>query len=282
MKYFFSHFCSYMFVFGLLTLSKTIRSINLQCNFEDQVTVYGYEYSCVAKNFRTTLNDRNVTEVRGIHAQNSSNHNVKQLMIEKQTCTYLPLNIGSFFTYLEILYVMNSKVQHLIKGDLDGLNNLKVFDVSHNPIEELKADFFIKSLSIQTVSFNDCHLKFIDPAALDLLVNLDHAIFTNNICIDSEDDDDYIDDLKAEIIKHCSNETEEYEHDQSEGFHNSTSSNSLDSGNSLSVQSQNILIFTGVVCFLLLVLVAFHCFKNRTKLRERWIELHETLISDEA
>ena len=281
MKYIFNSFFKCTFVFVLLTLSKTTKSIVLQCKFENISTVYGYEYSCVAENVRTILNDRNITEVRGNHDQNSSDHSVKRLMIKNQTCPYLPLNIGSFFTNLESLYVMNSKVQHLLKGDLNGLNNLKVFDVSHNPIEKLEADFFTELLSIHTVSFYNCRLKFIDPTALDSLVNLEHATFTKNICIDFQDDDDYIEDLKAEIIKNCSNYTEEFEHDQSEEFQNSTCLTCIHSRNSTSAKTIIILIIIGVVSLLCLVFGVFQISKYRVTLRERWMELDERLIADE-
>lgn len=163
---------------------------------------HGYEYTCIAKNFRTSLNDRSITDVKGDHLPDKTDLDVKQLMIKKQACPYLPLNISAYFKNLQIYYVMNSNTYHLLKGDLDGLNFLKIFDVSHNPMEQLGSGFFEGHESIEIVSFYDCHLKIIAPDALNPLTNLQEAYFQINSCIDFDAKSD-IAGLKIEIADKC-------------------------------------------------------------------------------
>lgn len=112
----------------------TSSAIVLECEFRQQVSHWGVEYACVATRLKTSLNDRTVASINGQHVSGMTNDDVKKIFIKKQSCPYLPLNFGAHFTNLETLYVMNSNVQHLLDGDLAGLKKLKVFDVSHNPV----------------------------------------------------------------------------------------------------------------------------------------------------
>lgn len=173
-------------------------------------TYLGYHYSCVAENFRTSLNDREITEINGTHVAGKTHNDVKKLYIKKQFCPYLPLKVGDFFTNLEIFYVMNSNVQHLLNGDLDGLTKLNAFDVSHNPVEQLGCDFFKGHETIEKISFFDCHLKIIDAKALDSLVQLKEAHFQYNVCFNFNAAETYqISLLKKEIRQNCHGENYE-------------------------------------------------------------------------
>ena len=184
-----------------LLISQVIATV-VDCNFQWKSSVWGPQFACVATNFRTSLDDRIVMNVTGFKPQKMNQ--VKEFFALKQSCPYLPLNLGSSFKNLEIFYIMNSNVKHLLNGDLDGLNFLKVFDVSHNPIEQLGQDFFKGTPSIQIVSFYDCHLKIIDSLALCHFVNLREAHFQHNVCIDYHAYDlDMIEDLKVEIADKC-------------------------------------------------------------------------------
>jgi hypothetical protein len=192
---------------------RTIYAITLECDFKDETTNWGVAYTCVPKNFRTILNDRTVTEVKGQHMLNRTNDDVKKLYIFKQSCPYLPLNVSSFFKNIDIYYVKKSNVQHVLAGDLDGFTTIRIFDVSHNPIERIKADFFNGQTSIEIVAFYECHLKIIDPKALDPLINLKEGHFDYNICInfrsrsstylESDEIETSIELLKSKIYENC-------------------------------------------------------------------------------
>jgi hypothetical protein len=181
---------------------QTAACLVLDCEFKAYRGWHGSFYTCFANNLQTSFDDRIVTDIKGAHEANKTNDDVKQLMIKKQYCPYLPLQLATFFKNMEVYYVMNSNVRHLMTGDLDGLDKLEIFDVSHNPVEQLGGDFFKGHTSIHTISFYDCHLKSIDPKALDPLVNLEDAYMSMNVCIDM-DGTTPIRQVKAEIADKC-------------------------------------------------------------------------------
>lgn len=158
--------------------------IVLSCTFEDFDSYWGKRYTGVVENLKTSLKNREVTKVVGDHLPGKSNDDVKQIFIKGQDCPYLPIGLGKFFVNLEILYVIDSNVKHLTSCDLNGLDKLRIFDVSHNPIKRLKGDYFQGHPTIEIVSFFECSLSFIEKGALDPLVNLKEGHFQFNACID--------------------------------------------------------------------------------------------------
>lgn len=182
----------------------TSIAVILDCDFDFCATNYGTSYACLATYVKTSLEERRITQVRGSHADEKTNADVEEVFIWKQFCPYLPLDLKTHFPNLQVLYIMESQVQNLIDGDLDNLSGLKIFDVSHNPIEELSRDFFKGQKSIEVISFYNCHLKVIHPEALDQLTNLKKAHFEANVCIDFFCANvTSIEDLKADIKQNC-------------------------------------------------------------------------------
>ena len=177
-------------------------SVILECSFQMKKSHWGYEYACIATNFVTLLSDRKISEVKGTHLAGKTNADVKKLYVEKQNCPYLSLDVSKFFVSLETFYFMKSNVQHLLNGDLAGLNQLKVFDVSHNSIEVLGPNFFDGHETIEIISFFDCNLKSIHPSALMSLKNLKEAHFQENVCVDQRSVDD-LEILFMEIHDNC-------------------------------------------------------------------------------
>lgn len=147
--------------------------------------VYGQEYSCIIQNLMTSFENRTVTEIRGNHSNVvKTNDDVKMVFTEFGNSPYLPLNLGKFFPNLKVLYIRKSNVQHLMTGDLQGLDNLKIFDVSHNPVEQIGEDFFVGHEKLQKISFYDCHIKKINRGSLDMLTTLEAIFFDMNPCVD--------------------------------------------------------------------------------------------------
>lgn len=253
-----------------------IQSTTLHCEYKMHSTVWGTRYTCAPNNFRTSLNDRNVTSVQGVHNFGKENSDVKKLFVQKQSCLYLPLNLGSNFPNLEIFYMMNSNVQHLLNGDLDGLSNLKVFDASHNPITQLGRDFFKGHSTIEIVSFYDCHLKIIDPEALNPLINLKEAHFQYNVCLAiSADEVSQIDEIKEEIRDKCQtkyydvkiiNEIDDVQAMKAHAVEES----------SFTRRNANLIIsFLGILS---IVLIAVIVRIARTSFGSNWSELRQALI----
>lgn len=194
------------FAVKFLLLSIAINfshAITLNCDFKLHTTYLGERYSCVVKNFHTTFSDRKVTKITGKHQDGKSNDDVHKIFFKFQNCPYLPTNLGEFFKNLEIFYIMKSNVQHLMPGDLNGLNKLETFDVSHNSIEEISKDFFEGCTSIKKISFFDCHIKKVEKGALDPLINLKYATFDYNDCIAERSGDFGMTSFKANLYDKC-------------------------------------------------------------------------------
>lgn len=181
-KFGFLRFSSLIIVIGVLYL-KEFNSLTLECDFQILSNHLGSHYACVAKNFKVDFSERFITEVEGNHTDGNSNDDVKEVFMLKQFCPYLPLNLGAHFKNLKILFIKNSKLHFVLDGDLKGLQ-LEKFDVSHNPIEKLGANFFEGQASIDRISFYNCYLKVIHPEVLDPLRKLEIAVFDFNRCID--------------------------------------------------------------------------------------------------
>lgn len=165
---------------------------------------WGTKYSCVVSDLSTSYNDRFVTTIHGQHLEGRTNEDVVKVLIEHQSCPYLPINLGEHFKNLDTLYVMKSKVMHLTNDDLTGLTKLKILDVSYNPIKRIHSDYFKGHGSIEIISFYDCDLNYIEVGALDPLVNLKEGHFQFNECIDFRGDDvELLPSLKQEIKEGC-------------------------------------------------------------------------------
>lgn len=207
----------YFRAFLFFLFLKSINGIVLECDFKDETTNWGVAYTCVAKNFHTSLDDRTVTEIKGQHLLSRTNDDVKKFYVFKQSCPYLPLNASSFFKNLDIYYIKQSNVQHVLEGDLDGFTTIRIFDVSYNPIEEINNGVFDGQTSIQIIAFYECHLKFISPYALDALTNLQEGHFDKNVCIDYRSESSLylqpeevkasIENLKKKLIESCQSDS---------------------------------------------------------------------------
>jgi len=202
-----AHFISFaktFLVISMVSLANEAFGIVLECEYKYHTSYWGSKYTCMATNLVTTMTDRNVTQVLGQHLPGKTNDDVDKVFIEHQNCPYLPINLGSHFKSLEVIYIMKSKVQFLMNKDLEGLTKLRIFDVSYNPIERLNNDFFIGHQTIEIISFYECQLKVIEPGALNPLVRLKEGHFQFNDCIDYRGDFQHLlETLNALIEQNC-------------------------------------------------------------------------------
>ncbi|KAG5683943.1 hypothetical protein PVAND_013199 [Polypedilum vanderplanki] len=166
----------------LIEIAQQAQQLELNCKYN-----YDFQdYSCDVQNLQTTFTNRTVTNVIGKHFKRSDDKSVKNLFISTQNCPFLLLNLNQFFTNLQFLGVMKSNVQHLMSNDLNGLDELIHLDLSNNPIKQIGHDFFKEKSKILFVSFENCHLKKIDPEFMNNLKNLYSISFIGNDCISFE------------------------------------------------------------------------------------------------
>ncbi|KAL7030074.1 hypothetical protein ACKWTF_006502 [Chironomus riparius] len=164
-----------------------VNAVQMHCEFSSFSPMSWYispRYSCKAVNFETTFRDRILNNVRGLHDADKTDTDIKMLFMHKENCHYIPRNISGFFGNIDVLYIKDSNLQHLMTGDLDGLKSLSIFDVSYNPIDHVGEDFFKGHSSIRIISFYACHIKQIDFGAFDSLTNLQEVSLQYNYCHD--------------------------------------------------------------------------------------------------
>lgn len=254
-----------------MTLNE-IDAITLDCKYEMKYPNYQKQYTCVAENLRTEHNNRDVVSIGGLHKEGMSISNVNKLDIYKQSCPFLPKNLGTHFKNLEYLKVTNTNLKFLIDGDLDSLTMLKSFDVSWNPIEELGRNFFNGQTKIEFVSFFFCHLKVIDSGALLPLVSLESANFLDNICISFHITEKY------EIIEFGTEARDKCKKEYYEGKMFNRIEIDENPIESLPFLRKNVTLVTICIAIpsvlLLIVLLRLFC----VRFGSNWVELREALI----
>jgi hypothetical protein len=184
-----------LIIFSQLTLDiaiaamiiNSVIAVQMHCEFSTFSPMSWYispRYTCTAVNFETTFKDRILNNVMGLHDYGKADIDIKMLYMYKENCHYIPRNISGFFKYIDVLYIKDSNLQHLMTGDLDGFNGISTFDVSYNPIDHVGEDFFKGHSSIRIISFYACHIKQIDFGAFDSLTNLKEVSLEHNYCHD--------------------------------------------------------------------------------------------------
>ena len=250
----------------------SIDAITFNCKYEMKYPDYQKQYTCVAENLRTEYKNRDVVSVGGSHETGMTNSNINKLDIYKQSCPFLPKNLGTHFKNLEYLKATNTNLKFLIDGDLDGLNMLRSFDVSWNPIEELGRNFFNGQTKIEFVSFFYCHLKVIDPKALLPLVSLESANFFDNVCISLHITE------KHEIFEFGAETRDKCRKEYYEGKMFNRIENDETPSKSLSFARENVILVTLFFAipsiFLLIILLRVFC----VRFERNWVELREALI----
>jgi Leucine-rich repeat (LRR) protein len=246
---------------------QTINAVILECDFRVDRSSSKPVYFCFAVNFQTFANDRNVTAIQGIHLDNKTNDDVELLMVQKQFCPYLPIQLGDHFKNLKSFNMMDSNVRHLKDNDLDGLDKLEVFSVSHNPIEKLNANFFKGHSTIQTISFYNCHLKIIDSKALDPLTNLKEAFFDENYCIDMKSKGNFTK-LKIEIAEKCQKHNSKHKVFETHNDHQCSNQHKS------SFIRRNCYFFISFFCTLSLAFCVVLVKISRKSTRKQWSELN--------
>lgn len=142
-------------------------------------------------------------------------------------------------------------MRYLVDGDLKGLDKLRTFDISYNPIDHLGPNFFKGHDSIETISFYECNLKFVDPQALTPLTKLTEAYFDNNPCTNFRCTyESCITEVKTKVPQQC--QSNEYIPYVPLSFESSSSPTET---SSLSVESIIGFLILGVVLIIVIIVV---------------------------
>lgn len=192
----------------IFVAATTVDSVKLNCNFKYKTwPVIGHVYGCHIQNLNVTQPNDLTTVILGKHhtSLNQSNFDVRAFDVTKQTCLYLPGRVKNFFMNLELLNVVNSKLQSISAADLKPFTKLRVLMLSANNLVDLDNDLFDNNPELVRVDFRDQKFKLIGYNFLENVPKLSIADFTNAGCIDfkAENGKKGVKELKREIRINC-------------------------------------------------------------------------------
>lgn len=168
-------------------------------------------YLCFVVNMNITTSDKLVTNVIKKHDLKKTNFDVKLLKIHNQSCPEIPERIGTFFSRLEGLEIINSNLRSVIKEDLSDFKNLKYLNLKENKIEVLRNDTFKHNTKLQHIIICCNELKLIGISLFEHLNQLKHVNFKRNVCISRKSNDaEELASLRKEISKKCPPSIEVY------------------------------------------------------------------------
>lgn len=166
----------------------------------------GNVYGCQKNNLNVTQPNDLTSAILGKHSSsNHSNFDVRAFDVTKQTCLYLPGRVKNFFMNLELLRIVNSKLQSISSADLKPFSKLRVLILSANNLVNLESDLFDNNPELVRVDFRDQKLKLIGYNVLENVPKLSIADFTNAGCLTyfAENGKTGIRELKKEIRINC-------------------------------------------------------------------------------
>ncbi|CRL05777.1 CLUMA_CG018805, isoform A [Clunio marinus] len=171
-----------------VSVVNVIDCLELNCHFLDfQYSFFDEYYTCQSYNFGTTLHNRTVTSVNGVHLIKGGNVEVQQLYIRGQTCEVIPKGITNFFPDLKSLSMPHAKIQYLFKDDLIEYKNLRALDFAYSKFKKVDAKYFIHTPHLEVISFRRCReLETFGQKTFDSLLKLKTLQLNEVKCIDSQ------------------------------------------------------------------------------------------------
>lgn len=147
-----------------LILVESALSVSVECNFTDFKSLY----TCESEGLETDDQDSFITEVIGLHLNETTNKDVQQLYVSKSpSLEYFPGGLSSFFPNLESIRVKDSGLKYIFKSDLAGLSKLKFFSAVKNQIETIGPQLFQDSTLLEEIHLESNKISSISEDLLD-------------------------------------------------------------------------------------------------------------------
>lgn len=145
-----------------------------------------------------------VTKVSGSHLAHLTNNQVKAFDIRRENCQYLPQKVLNYFTNVELLQVMNSKLKVITQADLKPFTKLRVLHLIANQLKSLEQNLFQFNTELVRIDFSHQQIKFISYNLLDNLGKLALADFQSSGCVNIYSiGQEGIDNLKRDFRINC-------------------------------------------------------------------------------
>lgn len=163
----------------------TINALKLDCNYAVRSSWGGIraDYSCLAK-ITLSGDERNVTEVTGVHQAERSNSDVILFMVENQLqLTVFPGNLIHFFPNVEKIVIINTSINRISRRDLQGMPGLRTFQITTGKLTEVRNDLFLDNPLLEVVIFQRHQIKHFGDRVFDPLPKLNELHLQWNPCI---------------------------------------------------------------------------------------------------
>lgn len=177
------------FIFPVILFIVSVNCVTFDCNFQTIIWsgMSGMEaaYSCYA-GVNLADDELSLKHVSGAHLDGKFLDDVIALSVYKIYCPFLPENITSFFTNLQLLRFYQTNMVSIIRQDLAPFTLLRFLLFGKNLIEVLPADLFKSNINLEKIDFNENRIKFVGYNLLSELTKLKSAFFAYNSCISRE------------------------------------------------------------------------------------------------
>lgn len=189
-----------MCLWFLLSVASSIR---IDCVYKIKKT--GSIPSCVTSGLQVDSPDTVVDKLVGKHTHGNTNEKVTKIFIsESPHLEYMPKRIEVFFENLDGISITTTGLKVITSADLQPFSELKYLWLNKNKLKVLPSGLFRYNLQLHLVSFKQNQLNTIAPDLFDPVVNLEHADFSGNACVNLNGGNRYaVRIIKREINNKC-------------------------------------------------------------------------------
>ena len=168
----------------MLLLTKTIESIEINCNYKNETTHSSYNYYCDVRNQLNIMsaNAANINFVKGDHDFGKSNDNVTCIYVSHKNVQIFPKGIQKIFKNLKRIDIYFGRLKEINQEDLKVFPQLNELDLYNNDIQVLEDKIFAYNLRLTYINLSYNKLAQIGENVFKMMNLTFLGLFSNN-CI---------------------------------------------------------------------------------------------------
>lgn len=185
-------------IFSLFFLPTFAHSIRLECNYIKSPK----NYICnAADSFQiTSIDDRKITELTGVHSKEKCIKDVRVLKFENIKMFYFPTGVTNYFDVIWDILIDNTGLREITHDDLKPFGkNLRTLNITNCDIKKLNADLFIDTPFVDRILFNNDQIETVESGIFSNLKARIFKISFINPCLNLGEIDRDEDDMKSEF-----------------------------------------------------------------------------------
>jgi hypothetical protein len=187
----------------ILFLTLTILIIKsetkvLECSYADGGSL-GYYCWVASKEFITSKDDREISEIQGRHWEAKNNDDVKCFHSYEKKLNFFPRGLTKFFKNIETVWISLGNLQEIKKDDLMQFGEkLKNLHLAMNEIRVIEGNLFEFNKNLESISFGVNKITHIDTKAFDKLIKLETLYLDENLCTS---DKNYFENDRSKVLQ---------------------------------------------------------------------------------